>query len=200
MSKSFGIKLTSFYKIGGIGTAFAGLAAQKSAQAFVSGIQLVLGDTFKSGDHIRLGKGLEGEVVLIGLGSTTIKTADGYEHLVLNSDIAAQDIVNLSRQKKSHIKETGRLRFEDLSAFDDLKARITDEIEKSCPHVITTGTDKMQIYCTEWKPRWVQVTMEFYLDMSPVGEEYKSAKQCVLSVAARAANVDNSGYFNPEPP
>jgi small-conductance mechanosensitive channel len=72
-----------------------GFALQNVVGNFVSGIIISLERPIQVGDTIEIG-GLVGKVTAIGFRSTTVRTTDGAEVIVPNSELVGKSVVNWS--------------------------------------------------------------------------------------------------------
>jgi potassium efflux system protein len=90
---ALGIDLTKVTLLAGALGVGVGLGLQGVVSNFVSGLILMLERPINVGDQIDVG-GVLGEVKRIGVRSSTIRTVQGAEVIVPNSDLASKQVVN----------------------------------------------------------------------------------------------------------
>jgi len=94
----YGISVAAILSALGIGGLAFALAAKDTLSNFFGGLNIFFDDVFKQGDWIDV-NGVEGDVVEIGLRSTTLRTFDNALVSVPNSEISIQRVKNWSRRK-----------------------------------------------------------------------------------------------------
>lgn len=94
----FGISIAAILSTLGLGGLAFALAAKDSLSNFFGGLNIFFDDVFKQGDWIDV-NGVEGDVVEIGLRSTTLRTFDNALVSVPNSEISVQQVKNWSRRE-----------------------------------------------------------------------------------------------------
>jgi small-conductance mechanosensitive channel len=90
------VDLTPLFASAGIAGIAVALAAKDTLANFFGGISIFMDGTFKVGEYIILDSGERGEVVLIGIRSTRIKTRDDVIVTIPNSILANSKIINES--------------------------------------------------------------------------------------------------------
>ena len=90
------IDMTPLFASAGIAGIAVALAAKDTIANFFGGLSIFMDRTFKVGDYIVLDSGERGEVVVIGIRSTRIKTRDDILITIPNSIIANSKIINES--------------------------------------------------------------------------------------------------------
>lgn len=93
--KHFGYDVVSLLTALGVGSLAVGLAAKETLSNMISGFVLIMDRNLHPGDRV-LFSGSTGDVEVIGLRSTRIRTGDGNTMIVPNSDLVNNRIVNLS--------------------------------------------------------------------------------------------------------
>ena len=90
------INLTPLFASAGIAGIAVALAAKDTLANFFGGISLFMDNAYKVGEYIILESGERGEVVVIGIRSTRIKTRDDVIITIPNSIMANSKIINES--------------------------------------------------------------------------------------------------------
>lgn len=90
------VDLTPLFASAGIVGIAVALAAKDTLANFFGGISIFMDSTFKVGEYIILDSGERGEVVMIGIRSTRIKTRDDVIVTIPNSILANSKIINES--------------------------------------------------------------------------------------------------------
>jgi potassium efflux system protein len=105
---ALGIDLTKVTLLAGAVGIGVGLGLQNVVNNFASGLILMLERPINVGDEIDLG-GMAGEVKRIGVRSSTIRTAQGAEVIVPNSDLASKQVTNwtLSDRRRRYEIDVG---------------------------------------------------------------------------------------------
>lgn len=95
--KHFGQDVSSLVVSLGVGSLAVGLAAQDTLANMFAGITLMLDRPFKIGDRIQLATGEIGDVEIVGMRATRIKTVDDTVLIVPNSQLVKDRLVNQTR-------------------------------------------------------------------------------------------------------
>jgi small-conductance mechanosensitive channel len=90
------VNLTPLFASAGIAGIAVALAAKDTLSNFFGGISIFMDKTYKIGEYIILESGERGEVVVIGIRSTRIKTRDDVIITIPNSIMANSKIINES--------------------------------------------------------------------------------------------------------
>ncbi len=191
LNVDMGVGVTSIFAFGSAGTLVIGLATQNLASMFVNGLVLTTSDRISEGDHIKLGSGLSGRVQKIGWFQTTLRHYDELEEIIPNSELGMQRVTNLSRVTKCQVKQTLRIKYEDVDKMKPFLADILKEIEVACPHVIKNGARPFRAYFTDFKEDHLQVTVDTHHQLPPMGEVYwKNRHECLLAIYRAAKKND----------
>jgi MscS family membrane protein len=93
----FNVNVASLVVSLGVGSLAVGLAAQDTLSNMFAGFALMLDRPFRVGDRIQLASGDVGDVVVVGMRSTRIKTLDETILIVPNSSLVKERLVNQTR-------------------------------------------------------------------------------------------------------
>ncbi len=95
--QQLGVNVASLVVSLGVGSLAVGLAAQETLANLFAGLTLTLDRPFFVGDRIQLTTGEVGDVEIIGMRSTRIRTPDETVVIIPNSVLVKDRLVNLSR-------------------------------------------------------------------------------------------------------
>lgn len=95
--QQLGVNVASLVVSLGVGSLAVGLAAQETLANLFAGFTLTLDRPFSVGDRIQLTTGEVGDVEVIGMRSTRIRTPDETVVIIPNSVLVKDRLVNLSR-------------------------------------------------------------------------------------------------------
>ncbi|MFZ9594513.1 MAG: mechanosensitive ion channel family protein [Bdellovibrionia bacterium] len=129
--KHFNYDVMSFITALGVSSLAVGLAAKDTLSNMISGFILIMDRNLKPGDRISLGPA-SGDVKVIGLRSTQIRTTDGNTLIVPNSELVNTRIVNLSLSSRQMISQV-QVRLPSSIEFSQVRAeflKIAQGIEK----------------------------------------------------------------------
>jgi MscS family membrane protein len=128
-----GVNVASLVVSLGVGSLAIGLAAQDTLSNMFAGFTLMADRPFRIGDRIQLATGEVGDVELVGMRATRIRTPDETLLVVPNSLLIKDRLVNLSRPTR-HV--TTRLEV-GVAYGSDLEqvARILKDAALAAPHV-----------------------------------------------------------------
>jgi len=125
-----GVDTTSLIALIGAAGLAVGLALQSSLQNFAAGVLLVVFRPFKAGDFIEAA-GTAGEVEMISLFSTLIKTPDNREVVVPNGAIYGGNITNFTARGTRRVDMTFGIGYQDdIRKARDLIRKVLDEDER----------------------------------------------------------------------
>lgn len=97
----WGIEVKSLLLSLGVLSVVIGFALRSSLDNIVSGISLMLDQSFSVGDIVRIGDNEPGEIAQIGLRSTKIRTFDNQYLIVPNAELATKSIINYAKPDPS---------------------------------------------------------------------------------------------------
>ncbi|MBU1198584.1 MAG: mechanosensitive ion channel family protein [Nanoarchaeota archaeon] len=103
MIKNFGYDVSALLTGVGLGGLAFALAAKDLLSNMFGGVAILTDKPFKIGDRVKIGSN-DGWVTQIGLRTTRIKTLDGTQLVIPNSEIANGVLENISREKARKVK------------------------------------------------------------------------------------------------
>lgn len=184
-----GTTVKSLVAFGGMGGLVVSLAMQSFAAQVVSGMVLNSSDRFYVGDKIQLGDGTTGVVTEMSLLHTDLRGPDEIITRLPNDQIVKQRFSNISRSKKSQVKQTLWFPIKDAMKMHDVVAAIKDEIRSACePDLILDGTRPFRVNWRDIKSDHLEVVVDCHFNLKPSGNAYYDNKQKVLKAIARAVH------------
>ncbi|KAL6569550.1 U2 snRNP complex subunit msl1 [Orobanche minor] len=142
LAEACGVAVQSILTVGGIGGVATAFASKDILGNILSGLSVQISQPFTIGDTIKAGS-VEGEVVEMGLTTTSLLTAERFPVVVPNSLFASQVIVNKSRAKWRFMVRKVPLRTEDVDKIPQISEDIKSML-KSNPNVFL---EKEPPYC-----------------------------------------------------
>lgn len=132
----FGVNTTSFIAIFSALMVGIGMALNGTLGHFASGVMLMIFKPFKVGDLVTIGgNATTGTVNSINAFNTTLETLDNKRIIIANSNVTANDIVNISGQGEVGVELTFGIGYNDNI---DAARKIILEVGAQCPHVLST--------------------------------------------------------------
>ena len=146
--KHFDYNVFSILTALGVGSLAVGLAAQPTLSNMISGFTLIIDRNLGPGDRISVG-GMTGDVDVIGLRSTRIRTLDGNILIVPNADMVNSKILNLGFPPRDAAC-SAQLRIPLTTPFDRVRETLLKIVSSLShgrpagrpPSVLLTGFDK----------------------------------------------------------
>jgi len=125
----FGFDIVSLVAGLGILGLAVGFAAQSTIANFISGITILLEQSFKVGDWISIGD-KEGRVILISLRTTHILTRDNITVIIPNATVASSEVINLTSKNFIRFDIQARIALEaDIEKARNVIMQVLDEAE-----------------------------------------------------------------------
>lgn len=168
-----------------------GLASKNLAEELVGGYALKLHGGTSVGDEVKLGDGTEGVVMHLGWVTSEIR---GYDDLVIeipNSQLLHQRVSNVTKAKRSQVKQVLRFRYSDLDKVPGILEEIKYETRDSCPKLISDGTAIFRAVITKFEADHVETAVNFHFDIPSQTEADANNRQQVLLAIARV--VERNG-------
>lgn len=98
LAEAYGVAVQSILTVGGIGGVATAFAARDILGNILSGLSVQISQPFSIGDTIKAGS-VEGQVVEMGLTTTSLLSAEKFPIIVPNSMLSSQVIVNKSKAR-----------------------------------------------------------------------------------------------------
>jgi small-conductance mechanosensitive channel len=141
LAEACGVAVQSIITVGGIGGVATAFAAKDILGNVLSGLSVQLSRPFSIGDTIKAGS-VEGQVVEMGLTTTSLLSAERFPVIVPNSLFSSQVIVNKSRAGWRAIVTKIPLQISDFEKIpqisEDIKTMLTSNpnvyLEKEAPY------------------------------------------------------------------
>ncbi|XP_073025665.1 mechanosensitive ion channel protein 1, mitochondrial-like [Primulina eburnea] len=141
LAEACGVAVQSVITVGGIGGVATAFAARDILGNVLSGLTVQISRPFSIGDTIRAGS-VEGQVVDMGLTTTSLLTAEKFPVIVPNSLFSSQVIVNKSRAKWRTMSTKIPIQVDDLDKIsqisEDIKSMLRSNpnvfLEKEAPY------------------------------------------------------------------
>lgn len=146
--------LTAFLAGLGIVGFTVGFAIQDVSKNFVAGLLLLLQQPFDLGDTIKVGE-FTGEVQLVDLRATELRTLDGLFVLIPNADVFTSPITNISRAAvrreaitigvayESDLAEVQRIA---LATIPEVDGFVADPTPRAVFHTLAPSTIDLTVY------------------------------------------------------
>ena len=183
--------------LGGFGAVVLTLATQNIAQEIVGGLAVKTQSAVGVGDEIRLQDGTAGIVHSIGWVHSHLR---GYDDLIVripNSQFIHSRVTNISRARRSQVKQTIRFRYKDLNKVPDILRDIKEEMKKSCPKLVHDGSAIYRAVITSYEPDHVQAVVNFHFDIPAETEASNRNRQEVLLTISRVMEKHGAEFALP---
>ena len=166
---TFEIDVTGIVASLGIGALLMGFALKDIIENWVSGLLLISGKTYRTGDMIRVGN-LTGVVTDISLRTTKLKTYDRNEIIIPNSMLLKGEIINLTGGKK----ETVACIVTHIDyVFDVEKAKkVIESILRGHPNVVVDERRRREIRFVVRNKEWTTEIESLFWINDPENEEF----------------------------
>ncbi|PAN07598.1 hypothetical protein PAHAL_1G348100 [Panicum hallii] len=176
LAEACGVPVQSILTVGGVGGVATAFAARDILGNILSGFSLQFSRPFSVGDYIKAGS-IEGQVVEIGLTSTSLINTEKLPVIVPNSLFSSQMIVNKSRAQRHVSVSKLPLRTEDIEKIPT----ITEEIKEML--VSNPKIDVPYCYLSRLEGSRGELTIGCNIKSTKT-EEWSSVEQDILLKAA----------------
>lgn len=129
---SYFIDIRAIITVAGVGTVAVGFGAKDLVQDMIGGLIILSDDEFLVGDFITVGGDHYGQVIDIGIRSTTIRQLDGTRYIIRNGQIST--VTNHSRENKSVVVHIG-------IAYEENIDRVLKVLNQVCEEVYQENAD-----------------------------------------------------------
>ncbi|XP_010426808.1 PREDICTED: mechanosensitive ion channel protein 1, mitochondrial-like [Camelina sativa] len=148
-AEACGVAVQSILTVGGVGGVATAFAARDILGNVLSGLSMQFSRPFSMGDTIKAGS-VEGQVVEMGLTTTSLLNAEKFPVLVPNSLFSSQVIVNKSRAQWRAIASKIPLQIDDLDKIPEISNEIKEMLKantkvflgKEAPHCYLSRVEK----------------------------------------------------------
>jgi small-conductance mechanosensitive channel len=170
---TFEIDVTGIVASLGIGALIIGFALKDMIENWVSGLLLISGKTYRTGDVIRVGN-LTGVVTDISLRTTKLKTYDRNEIIIPNSMLLKGEIINLTGGKKETV---AHIVFHIDYVFDVEKAKkAIERVLREHPNVVVNEKRRREIRFVVRSKEWTTEIESLFWINDPENEEFIKSK------------------------
>ncbi|KAL2336010.1 hypothetical protein Fmac_010456 [Flemingia macrophylla] len=181
LAEACGVAVQSIVTVGGIGGVATAFAARDILGNVFSGLSMQFSKPFSIGDTIKAGS-IEGQVVEMGLTTTSLLSSEKFPVIVPNSFFSSQVIVNKSRAEYRAIITKIPLQTEDLSKIpqisDDVKSMLRSNVK------VFLGKDVPYCFLSRIESSYAELTLGYNLKHMRKDELY-SAEQDILLQAVQ---------------
>ncbi|KAK3434900.1 hypothetical protein EUGRSUZ_D02313 [Eucalyptus grandis] len=156
LAEACGVAVQSIITVGGIGGVATAFAARDILGNVLSGLSMQFSKPFSLGDTIKAGS-IEGQVVEMGLTTTSLLSAEKFPVIVPNSLFSSQVIVNKSRAEWRAIVTKIPLQSDDLEKIPPISNDIKNML-KSHPKVFL-GREVPYCFLSQVEGSYVELTL-----------------------------------------
>ncbi|KAJ3680295.1 hypothetical protein LUZ60_016573 [Juncus effusus] len=180
LAEACGVAVQSILTVGGVGGVATAFAARDLLGNMLSGFSLQFSKPFSIGDNIKAGS-IEGQVVDIGLTSTSLINPEKFPVIVPNSLFSSQVIVNKSRaQWRSSVTKIP-VRIEDIEKIPSISEEIKAALRAN-PKVFLEK-DAPYCYLSRLESSFGELTIGCNLKAMRRDELYKAEQEILIEAA-----------------
>ncbi|XP_020581234.1 mechanosensitive ion channel protein 1, mitochondrial isoform X2 [Phalaenopsis equestris] len=181
LAEACGVAVQSILTVGGIGGVATAFAARDILGNILSGLSLQFSKPFSLGDYIKAGS-IEGQVVEMGLTTTSLMNPEKFPVIVPNSLFSSQVIVNKSRARLRACIKNIAIQVDDLEKVP----HVTNEIKSMLLSNPTVSLEKDTPYCflSRIENSFVELTLGCNLKNMKKDELYATEQDILLQAAA----------------
>ncbi|KAK7292712.1 hypothetical protein RJT34_15564 [Clitoria ternatea] len=176
LAEACGVAVQSIVTVGGIGGVATAFASRDILGNVFSGLSMQFSKPFSIGDTIKAGS-VEGQVVEMGLTTTSLLSSEKFPVIVPNSLISSQVIVNKSRAEYRAIITKIPLQTEDLSKIPQIADDVNNMLRSNVK--VFLGTDVPYCFLSRMESSFAELTLGYNLKNMRKDELY-SAEQDIL--------------------
>ncbi|KAI5421833.1 mechanosensitive ion channel protein 1, mitochondrial [Lathyrus oleraceus] len=177
LAEACGVAVQSIVTVGGVGGVATAFAARDVLGNVFSGLSMQFSKPFSIGDTIKAGS-IEGQVLEIGLTSTSLLSPEKFPVIVPNSFFSSQVIVNKSRADYRAIITKIPLQIEDLSKIpqisNDVKSMLTSNAK------VFLGKDVPYCFMSRIESSFAELTLGYNLKHMRKHEFYAAEQDILL--------------------
>lgn len=192
-----GVAVSSLFAFGGVGTLVFSLASKDFATELFNGMISSASQKYDVGDKILLGDGTYGHVTRLGWYDMDVLGDDSLEKRIPYSQVGKKSVVNMTRNKRSQVKQTLRFQYKDLDIVDDMINDIKLEVKATCPKLITDGSRSFRVFIYSFEPDHIAVVLNTHYDIRPRSNEHYKTRHDVCKAVARVMKKYNTTFALP---
>lgn len=177
LAEASGVAVQSILTVGGIGGVATAFAARDILGNVLSGLSMQFSKPFSLGDTIKAGS-IEGQVVEMGLTTTSLLNAEKFPVIVPNSMFSSQVIVNKSRAGWRAFISKIPLQFDNLEKVPQISSNIKSMLE-SYPKVFL-GREAPYCYLSRIENSYAELTLGCNLKHLSKAERYSTEQDILL--------------------
>ncbi|XP_010556566.1 PREDICTED: mechanosensitive ion channel protein 1, mitochondrial [Tarenaya hassleriana] len=193
LAEACGVAVQSILTVGGIGGVATAFAARDILGNVLSGLSIQFSKPFSLGDTIKAGS-VEGQVVEMGLTTTSLLNAEKFPVLVPNSLFSSQVIVNKSRAQWRAIASKIPLQIEDLDKIPEISDEIKGTLRANAK--VFLGKEAPYCYLSRVEKSFAELTIGCNLKHMNKDELYATQQEILLEsvkiVKKHGASLGNS--------
>ncbi|CAH8273656.1 unnamed protein product [Arabidopsis lyrata] len=178
-AEACGVAVQSILTVGGVGGVATAFAARDILGNVLSGLSMQFSRPFSMGDTIKAGS-VEGQVVEMGLTTTSLLNADKFPVLVPNSLFSSQVIVNKSRAQWRAIASKIPLQIDDLDTIPQISNEIKEMLRSNTK--VFLGKEAPHCYLSRVGKSFAELTIGCNLKHMGKEELYNTQQEVLLEV------------------
>lgn len=177
LAEACGVAMQSILTVGGIGGVATAFASKDILGNVLSGLSVQLSQPFSIGDTIKAGS-VEGQVVEMGLTTTSLLTAEKFPVVVPNSLFSSQVIVNKSRARFRSMVRKVPLQIDDIDKISLISGDIKSMLRSNSN--VFLGKEAPYCFLSQIERSYAELTFGCNLNQMD-----KEAEQDILLEAVR---------------
>jgi small-conductance mechanosensitive channel len=194
LSLQMSTSLQGLASLASIGTLAFGIASRDVVSQVLGGLFLSTSNKLRRGDRVKFGDGTTGKIRSIGWLETVLEASDNTLTSIPNSKLSGQKVSNLSHVPISQVKQTLRFHYGDADVLPTVMNSIKEEIQASCPELITDGTRPFNVYWTDYNEDHLSVMVLTHHRVPLSSSAYWDVRQDVLLAINRAVKKHNVAF------
>ncbi|CAN8237648.1 unnamed protein product [Cochlearia groenlandica] len=176
-AEACGVAVQSILTVGGVGGVATAFAARDILGNVLSGLSMQFSRPFSMGDTIKAGS-VEGQVVEMGLTTTSLLNAEKFPVLVPNSLFSSQVIVNKSRAQWRAISSKIPLQIDDLDKIPQISNEIKEALRSNTR--VYLGKEAPYCYLSRVGKSFAELTIGCNLKKMGKEELYATQQEVLL--------------------
>ncbi|KAL1213586.1 Mechanosensitive ion channel protein 1 [Cardamine amara subsp. amara] len=176
-AEACGVAVQSILTVGGVGGVATAFAARDILGNVLSGLSMQFSRPFSMGDTIKAGS-VEGQVVEMGLTTTSLLNAEKFPVLVPNSLFSSQVIVNKSRAQWRAIASKIPLQIDDLDKIPEISNEIKETLRSNTK--VFLGKEAPYCYLSRVEKSFAELTIGCNLKYMGKDELYTTQQEVLL--------------------